>query len=70
MRRRRDPSGLPGARLLPGSYFNVPIASGVAKGRPPVVVDFARTFGAHVKSSGWLSQAIARNAVVGVTIGS
>ena len=25
---------LPGARILPGSYFNVPIAIGVAKGRP------------------------------------
>ena len=43
---------LPGARLLPGSYFNVPIAIGVAKGRRRAVADFARTFAEHAKDSG------------------
>jgi polar amino acid transport system substrate-binding protein len=59
---------LPGSRILPGSYFNVPIAIGVAKGRPPAVADFARTFVEHAKHSGILLQAIARNAVTGVTV--
>ena len=36
--------GPAGSRILAGSYFNVPIAIGVAKGRPPAVADFARTF--------------------------
>ena len=61
---------LPGARLLPGSYFNVPIAIGVAKGRPPAVADFARTFVAQAKGSGLLLQTLARNAVTGITVGA
>ena len=60
---------LPGARMLPGSYFNVPIAIGVAKGRPAAVADFARTFAEHAKHSGLLPQAIARHGVTGVTVG-
>jgi polar amino acid transport system substrate-binding protein len=60
--------GLPGSRLLPGSYFNVPIAIGVAKGRPSAVADFARGFAEHVKHSGFLLQAITRNGVAGVTV--
>jgi polar amino acid transport system substrate-binding protein len=61
---------LPGARLLPGSYFNVPVAIGVAKRRPPAVADFARTFVEHAKGSGLLRQTLARNAVAGVTVGT
>ena len=61
---------LPGSRILPGSYFNVPIAIGVAKGRPPAVADFARTFVEHAKHSGIVLQAIAGNAVTGVTVGT
>ena len=61
---------LPGARLLPGSYFNVPIAIGVAKGRPGAVADFARTFAEHAKHSGLLPQSIARHGVTGVTVGT
>jgi polar amino acid transport system substrate-binding protein len=57
---------LPGARILPGSYFNVPIAIGVAKGRPPAVADFARTFVEHAKQSGLLLEAIARAGVPGL----
>jgi len=59
---------LPGARMLPGSYFNVPIAIGVAKRRPPAVADFARSFAEHVKHSGFLLQALARNGVTGVAV--
>ena len=44
--------GLPGSRILAGSYFNVPIAIGVAKGRPPAVADFARAFVEDAKHSG------------------
>lgn len=57
---------LPGSRILPGSYFNVPIAIGVAKGRPPAVADFARTFVEHAKQSGLLLAAIARAGVPGL----
>jgi hypothetical protein len=60
--------GLPGSRILPGSYFNVPIAIGVAKGRPAAVADFARTFAEDVKLSGFVQQSIVRNAVSGVAV--
>jgi polar amino acid transport system substrate-binding protein len=60
--------GLPGARLLRGSYFNVPIAIGMAKGRPAAVSDAARTFVEHAKRAGLVSQAIARHAVTGVAV--
>jgi len=62
--------GLPGSRILAGSYFNVPIGIGVAKGRPAAVADFARTFAEDVKLSGFVQQAIERNAVVGAVVGS
>jgi len=59
-------SDLPGSRLLPGSYFNVPIAIGVPKGRPGVVAEFARTFVEQAKHSDLLRQILARNAVTGI----
>jgi polar amino acid transport system substrate-binding protein len=59
-------SRLPGARILPGSYFNVPIAIGVAKGRSAAVQDFARRFAVDVKASGFVRQAIARAGVTGI----
>ena len=62
--------GLPGSRILPGSYFNVPIGIGVAKGRPAAVADYARTFAEDVKRSGFVQQAIVRNAVTGVVVGT
>ena len=61
---------LPGARILPGSYFNVPIAIGVAKGRPPAVADFARTFVERATQSGLLLQAIARAGATGLVVGT
>ena len=60
---------LPGSRILPGSYFNVPIAIGLAKGRPAAVADFARAFASHAKASGLVQDAIARNGVTGVVVG-
>jgi polar amino acid transport system substrate-binding protein len=57
---------LPGARILAGSYFNVPIAIGVPKGRPGVVAEFARTFVEQAKHSDLLRQILARNAVTGI----
>lgn len=60
--------GLPGARLLPGSYFNVPIAIGLAKGRPAAVSDVARSFVEKAKRAGLVSRAIARHALTGVTV--
>ena len=61
-------SGLPGARMLAGSYFNVPIAIAVAKGRPPAVAEFARSFAEDVKRSGFVQQAIDRAGVTGVVV--
>lgn len=59
---------LPGARILAGSYFNVPVAIGAAKGRPPAVAEAVRTFAQDVKRSGFLQQAIDRAGVVGVVV--
>jgi ABC-type amino acid transport substrate-binding protein len=59
---------LPGSRILPGSYFNVPIAIGVAKGRPPAVADFARAFAEDAKRSGIVRDAIARSGETGLTV--
>jgi polar amino acid transport system substrate-binding protein len=59
---------LPGARILPGSYFNVPIAIGIAKGKPAAVVAFARAFAEDVKRSGLVQQAIDRAGVAGVVV--
>src|SRR4029077_17517937 len=36
--------GLPGSRILAGSYFNVPVAVAVAKGRPAAAAELARSF--------------------------
>jgi polar amino acid transport system substrate-binding protein len=49
-----------GARILPGSYYNVPIAIGFAKDRPAAVKDFAAQFADDVKRSGFLQQSLDR----------
>jgi polar amino acid transport system substrate-binding protein len=59
---------LPGSRILPGSYFNVPVAVAVAKDRPPAVADAARAFVEEAKASGFVQQAIARAGVPGVVV--
>jgi polar amino acid transport system substrate-binding protein len=51
---------LPGARILPGSYYNVPIAVGYAKERPAAVADYARQFAADVKASGFVQRSLDR----------
>lgn len=60
---------LPDARILPGSYYNVPIAIGVAKGRTSAAADYCRQFADEVKKSGVVQQAIERAGVKGVVVG-
>jgi polar amino acid transport system substrate-binding protein len=60
--------GLPGARILAGSYFNVPVAIAVAKGRPAAVAEFAREFAEDVKRTGIVQQAIERAGVTGLVV--
>ena len=61
---------LAGSRILPGSYYNVPIAIGFAKDRPAAVKDFAEKFAADVKSSGFVQKSLERAAdsVKGVVV--
>jgi polar amino acid transport system substrate-binding protein len=61
---------MPGSRILPGSYYNVPIAIGFAKDRPPAVKDFAAQFAADVRTSGFVQQALDRagDSVKGVVV--
>jgi len=51
---------LPGSRILPGSYYDVPIAIGYAKGQSAAVAQFCRQFVADVKASGFVQKAIER----------
>jgi len=59
-----------GSRILPGSYYNVPIAIGYAKDRPAAVKDFAEKFAADVTASGFVQQSLARagDSVKGVVV--
>jgi hypothetical protein len=56
----RAQAGLPGSRILPGSYYNVPIAIGYPKGQSAAVVEFCREFIADVKASGFVQKVIDR----------
>ena len=49
---------LPGSRILPGSYFNVPTAIGYRKGQSAAVVEYCKSFVADVKASGFVQKAI------------
>ena len=60
--------GLPGSRILPGSYFNVPIVIGIAQGRAPAAAELARAFVADVKASGFAQRAIDRAGVKGMVV--
>jgi polar amino acid transport system substrate-binding protein len=51
---------LPGSRILPGSYYDVPIAIGYAKGSSSAVAAFCRDFVIDMKSSGFAQRAIDR----------
>ena len=53
-------AGLPGSRILPGSYYDVPIAIGYPKGRSEAVADYCKKFVEDMKSSGFAQKAIAR----------
>jgi len=59
---------LRGGRILPGSTFNVPVAIGIAKGRPPAARDYARKYADNVKASGFVQQAIVRAGVIGIAV--
>jgi len=51
---------LAGSRILPGSYYDVPIAIGYPKGSPAAVAEFCKDFVANVKASGFAQKAIDR----------
>jgi hypothetical protein len=53
-------AALPGARILPGSYYDVPIAIGYPKGSPGALVAFCQQFVGEMKASGFAQQAIDR----------
>jgi polar amino acid transport system substrate-binding protein len=59
---------LPGSRILPGSYYNVPVAVAVAKGRAPAAADAARRFVEEAKASGLVQEAITRAKLPGVVV--
>jgi len=59
---------LPGSRILPGSYFNVPVAIASAKERPAAVADYCRAFIDAVKASGFVQQAIERAGAPGLVV--
>jgi polar amino acid transport system substrate-binding protein len=59
---------LPGSRILPGSYFNVPVAVAVAKGRASTLADETRRFVEQAKASGFVQQAIELAGVPGVVV--
>ena len=64
-------AALPGSRILPGSYYNVPIAIGYAKERPAAVAAYAKEFAGDVKKSGFVQQSLDRagDSVKGVVVG-
>jgi polar amino acid transport system substrate-binding protein len=51
---------LPGSRILPGSYYNVPVAVGYPKGRSAEVAEFYKAFVGDVKATGFALRAIER----------
>ena len=59
---------LPGSRILPGSYFNVPVAIASAKERPEAVAAYVRRFIEEVKAAGFVAQAIARAGAPGLVV--
>jgi polar amino acid transport system substrate-binding protein len=59
---------LPGSRIIPGSYFDVPVAIATAKGKPQAAA-FCRRFIEDAKASGLIAEAIARSGVPGLVAG-
>jgi len=62
-----DAERLPGSRLLDGQFTAIQQAVGTPKGRD-AAAGYLREFAEDVKASGWVAQAIARNAVRGVSV--
>jgi polar amino acid transport system substrate-binding protein len=62
-----DVAKLPGARMLDGQFTAVQQAIGTPKGRD-AGAKYLRAFVEEVKGSGLVAQAIARNAVQGVSV--
>jgi polar amino acid transport system substrate-binding protein len=63
----QDVTKLPGARMLDGQFTAVQQAIGTPKGRD-AGARYLRAFVEEVKASGLVAQAIARNAVQGVSV--
>ena len=61
---------LPGSHILAGSYFNVAIAIGAAKGRPQNLQAWVREFVEDMKASGFVQASITRWRVKGAVIAS
>jgi polar amino acid transport system substrate-binding protein len=59
---------LPGARILTGSYFDVPVAIGMSRGRPPEAAALVREFAEDAMASGFVQQAIDRAGVAGMVV--
>ncbi len=53
-------ASLQGSRILPGSYYDVPIAIGYPKGRSEAVAEYCKKFVEDMKSSGFAKKAIAK----------
>jgi polar amino acid transport system substrate-binding protein len=53
-------ASLPGSRILPGSYYDVPIAIAYPKGRSAAVAEYCKKFAEDMKSSGFAKKAIAK----------
>jgi len=51
---------LPGSRILPGSYYDVPIAIGYPNGSTTEVIEFCKNFVVDMKASGLAQKAIDR----------
>ena len=60
--------GLPGSRILPGSYFDVPVAIGVAKGKDAAAAEFVWEFAEDVKASGFARRAVDRSGIKGMVV--
>ena len=59
---------LPGARILPGSYADVPVAIGVAKGRPDETLGYASRFAALAKANGSVQRVIEQTGLAGIVV--
>jgi polar amino acid transport system substrate-binding protein len=60
-------AALPGSRILPGSYFNVPVAIAAAKGKPQAAA-FCRSFIEEAKASGFVREAIRHSGAPGLVV--